>query len=788
MRALDRKLLRDLWTLKGQVLAICMVMASGVAVFVMSLSTLYALEWTLQTYYDRYRFAHAFTQMKRAPLAVADRIQEIPGVAKVEVRVVKQVTLDVPGLKEPAIGRLISVPEHGPPGLNQLYLRSGRYIEPGRAGEVLAAETFCVAHGFKPGDSVKAIINGRLQTLRIVGIVLSPEYIYQIRPGEIIPDEKRFGIFWMGYRELASAFNMYGAFNDIALTLMPGSNEDEVLRRLDRLTEPYGGLGAHGRRDQVSHKFLRAEIDGLRGTALVAPIIFLAVSAFLLNVVMTRLISTQRDQIAALKAFGYSSLEVGWHYLKLVLVIVVIGVIIGTALGAWLGRELTELYTRFFRFPVFTYSLEVSVVVKALGLTGGAAVLGTLAAVRQAILLPPAEAMRPEPPPSFQPTILERIGFHRLLSPAARMILRQLERKPWKAAMTCLGISFAVAILVVGSFSKDSLDYVIENNFYMVQRQDLTVTFVEPTGARALADLRALTGVSSVEPFRAVPVRLRAGPRSRRLGILGVNPGNDLYRVLDIHGRGIPIPEAGLVMSQKLAQLLNLRVGDTVSAEILEGRRPIRDIPVVALVEDFEGLSAFMHIDAVHRLMEEGDVYSGAYLAIDSKNTDRLFRSLKASPRIATVMVKEAALQSFNQTMAESMLAMRFFMMLFATVIAFGVVYNSARITLAERGRELATLRVIGFTRAEVSLILLGELAILTLAAIPLGLALGYGMAAALIEYAYDTELFRMPLVIDRWTYAFAATVTLVAALVSGLIVQRMVNRLDLVAVLKSRE
>jgi putative ABC transport system permease protein len=787
MRALDRKLVRDLWQMKGQALAIGLVIACGIATFVMSLSTLTSLRRTQEVYYERYRFAHVFAHLKRAPQALAGRIAEIPGVTQVQTRTVEHVTLDVPGLAEPAVGRLISTPERPSPGLNDRYLRAGRHLER-RPGEVLVSEGFARAHGLGPGASVWAVLNGRRQRLRVVGVALSPEYIYQIREGDLLPDERRFGVFWMDEAELAAAFDMQGAFNDVCLALAPGAVEAEVIARLDRLLERYGGLGAYGRADQPSHQFIANELKELRGMALVVPTIFLAVAAFLLHVVVARLVGTQREQIAALKAFGYTRVEVGCHYLKLVLLIVLAGAALGTLVGARLGRAVTELYTQFFHFPVFTFHLDGGVVALALLVSGLSAVAATLGAVSRAARLPPAQALRPEPPGSYRPALLERAGLGKLLAPAARMLLRHLERQPVRTLLSVQGIALAVAVLILGHFMVDALDYVLESQFAVAQRHDVSVAFVEPASARALAEVAHLSGVRCCEPYRSLPVRLRYGHTSRRLGVLGVRPQGRLYRVMDIRRRRIPLPPRGLVLSAKLAEVLGVKVGDRVTVEVLEGRRPVRRVPVAGLVADFSGLAAYLDLEAANRLMEEGDLASGAFVAADARQLDALYGRLKNMPRVASVTIKGAALESFRRTVAENLLRMRLFNVLFASVIAFGVVYNSARIALAERSRELATLRVLGYTRAEVSLILLGELAVLTLAAIPLGLLLGYALAALVIDLAYDTELFRIPLVVGRSTYGFAATVTLAAALVSGLVVRRRLDRLDLVAVLKSKE
>ena len=786
--ALNRKLVRDLRGQWGQAVAIVLVLACGVAAFVMSVNTLGSLRQTRETYYARYRFAHVFAHLKRAPDPLAVRVGEIPGVANVQTRIVMPATLDVPGMNEPATARLVSIPDRPAPMLNGLFLRKGRYIEPGAGTEVLVSEGFATAHHLEPGDTVTAILNGRKQPLRVVGVALSPEYVYQLGPGQILPDDRRFGVFWIGHTAAAAVFDMKGAYNDLTLTLTPEASEPEVLRRLDDLTERYGGLGAYGRADQQSHEFLENELSELRGMALVVPSIFLGVAAFLLNVVLTRTVGTQREQIAALKAFGYSRWEVMAHYLKFVGVIVLAGVILGVVVGAWLGRELTGLYTQFFRFPIFTFTLDPMVVLLAAGLTGGAAVLGTFTAVRHATALPPAEAMKPEPPATYSHTLVERIGLHRLLSPSMRMMVRHIERRKLKTALTTVGIALAVAVVILGSYGKDAIDHVMVAQFSTAQRQDVTVSFIEPSSNAALLELVNLPGVTRVEPVRSVAVRLRSEHRSRLVGLTGVPSTATLVRVMDIHSRPVEVPLDGLVLSKKLAELLAVKPGDSLEVEVLEEDRPVREAVVTGLVDDFAGTTAYMDMRAVNRLMREGDVVTGAHLLADVTRQTELYAAVKQAPRIGGVAIKRDVIDSYQKTIGENLLKMRLFNVAFAGVIAFGVVYNSARNALAERSRELATLRVLGFTRAEIARILLGELALLTVTAIPIGLLCGYGLAYLVIQTVYDTELFRLPLVISNWTYGFAASITLAAGLISGGVVGRRLADLDMVAVLKSRE
>lgn len=790
LTALDRKLLRDLWQMKTQVAAIVLVIASGIATFVMSLATLHSLAATQQSFYADYRFADVFASCKRAPAHLAERIASIPGVSRVQTRIVIDVNLDIPSMPEPAVGRLISIPETSQPDLNRLHLRRGRWVREGGgggAGEALVSEQFADIHHIELGDRIQAIINGRLQQLRIVGVVLSPEYVLQMRGGEMLPDPKRFGIFWMSRRQLEAAYDMEGAFNDINLTLMHGASESEVLRRLDLITEPYGGIGSYGRIDQLSNKFVTEEIRQLRSMGITAPIIFLSVAVFLLNVVMARMIRTQREQIAALKAFGYTRGDIGRHYLKWVVLIVSLGVAIGVLVGAQMGSGLTRLYTQFYRFPSFQFHLPINVVLGAMTIAMLAAMLGAFVSVRHAVLLPPAEAMRPEPPPNYRATIFERLGFQRMLSQTARMILRKLEREPFKAALSCFGISLAVAVLVLGNFMNDALDEIIETQFGMAQRQDATVTFIDQSGAQAFYDVQHLPGVTDAEPFRSVPAKLRFGPRHERVGVMGLMPNAQLFRLIDADRRVVSPPDHGLLVSTKLAQMLDAKPGDELIIEVMEGERPTRSVPIVALIDDFAGANAYMRIESLRQLMREGNTANGAFLATDISRRAEFYHAIKNTPRIASVTITDVLVKSFNDTIAENQSRMQLFNIVFAMIIAFGVVYNIARISLTEREREMATLRVIGFTRTEVSVILLGELAILTLIALPLGMGIGYGFAAA-ASRGFETEMYRIPLVVDRATFAFAAGMTLIAACISGMVVRDRVDRLDLVGVLKSGE
>jgi putative ABC transport system permease protein len=787
LSALNRKLLRDLAEMKGQAFAIAMVVAAGVAMFVMYLSNFDSLRRTQSAYYERQRFADVFASLKRAPLSLGERIEAIQGVTAIDARVVVAVTLDVPGLNEPASAILVSIEADRRPAVNDLFLRSGRWIDASRPDEVLASEGFMIANRLLLGSRVGAVINGRLRQLTIVGIALSPERVYNIRPGEIVPDDRRFATFWMERRALASAFDMEGGFNDVALAVSPGTSPEAVIADLDRLLEPYGGLGAIPRALQLSHWTLESELASLQTFGFILPLIFLSVAAFILNVALTRALALQRPQIAALKALGYANASLAWHYVKWALAIASAGIFIGVAAGAWLGQMIIGLYNQFFRFPVLLYRLSPEVVLQASAMTMAAASLGAFSAVRRAVRIPPAEAMRPEPPARYRRNLLETPLVVRHLGTAGRMVLRNIGRHPFRAAASIVGIGFAAAILVVGFVFMNAMDSLITTQFSVAERQDVTVSFVEPRSAAARHALARLPGVLAVEPQRSVPARLRAGHRHRNIAITGVLPDARLRRIVDATGQAITLPPSGLVLSQLLAEVLGVAAGETVTVEVLEGRRPAVDLPVTGLVDDVLGLSVYTSIDQLHDLMREGDVLSGAALLIDTREEAQLSGELKRLPAIAGAGFKSAVIRNFRETMAANMNISILFNVVFAGIIAFGVVYNAARVSLSERSRELASLRVLGFTRAEISLILLGELALLTLAALPVGGLLGYGMAASIVN-AIDSEVYRFPLIVSRAAMAWAFLTIMAAALISALIVRRQLDKLDLVAVLKIRE
>ncbi len=787
MRALDRKLARDFRRLWAQALAVSLVLACGVATLILAVGSHNSLESTREAYYQRNGFGHVFASASRAPLTLQPQLTAIEGVLAVELRVAERVLLAMPDMTEPGSGMLLSLPDHADPRLNVPYLRSGRMPMADRPREALISEAFANAHGLKPGDSFAGIANGKRLTFEVTGVALSPEYVYAIGPGDLVPDDRRFGVIWMRRTPLEAVFDLEGAFNSVSLLLQQGQQPEPVIAAVDNLLKPYGGTGAYARADQTSHAFLDSELTQLEAMARVIPPIFLAVSAFLINMILSRLIALEREQIGLLKALGYSSATVAWHYVKLVLVIAAVGIVIGFVAGTWLGDGLTRLYARFFHFPFFIFERSAGIYALAATASVIAAVAGALKAVNGAASLPPAAAMQPAPP-----TLYSRAGAmsrlaSMMVSQLVVMALRHLVRWPVRSGLAVLGASLAVALLVTAMFSFGSINYMVDTVFFRTERQDATIAFSTPLAPRAVHDVRNLPGVMAVEPYRAMAVDIRHGHLSERIGLIGKPPRTELSRVLDLDLEPLTLPPAGLVLSERLAWKLAARVGDIVTLDLLdEGGRRV-PVPVTMVNQTYTGLTAYMDIAALDALSAIGPRRSGAYLRLDANRLDDIYAAIKQMPAAASLALKATSLRLFRDTIRQNIVIMTTVYVVLSITIAFGVVYNSARIQLSERARELASLRVLGFTEAEVATVLAVELAAIVALAQPLGWVLGAGFSWLVVQ-GFQSDLFRVPFILERSAFGWSSVVVVLAAIVSGLIVIRRVYQLDLVHVLKTRE
>ncbi|PQA87210.1 ABC transporter permease [Hyphococcus luteus] len=784
---LDRKLLRDLWRIKGQAAAIVFVIAAGISLFVMSHGMMISLDETMRAYYERYRFADMYAPAKRAPDYIIEELSALAGVNDVEGRISGGGLVTLPDESAPISARVLSFDPEAVSPINGVHLSEGRMISPTRNDEILLLKSFADAHELKPGDSLSVTMNGVRHKFTIAGLALSPEFIYALPPGEFVVDNGRFAALWLNEDAMEAAYDLDGAFNEAVLTFSPYANEDFLITELDRILAPYGATGAYSRADQISNKFLVEELAQLKTMGRVMPPIFVAVSIFLLNIVVTRLVQTEREQIGLIKAFGYSNRDVAVHYLKFVLAIALGGALVGWGGGVWLGRMIGEIYRLYFHFPFLVFIADFSTLGIALAISALSAAAGAFFAVRSAVVLTPAVAMRPPAPPKFASGNGVLKAVSRLLDQPSRMILRRLSREPARALLTAFGIGAAMGLSVMMRFNVNATDYMLDVSFNVIDRSDVFVSFVEPLSDKTILELESIDGVTLVEPVRSTPVMFKHD-RIEYLGsITGLPEDAALNRAVDSDLQDVDITGNGVVLSEQLAEILNIAPGDTLTVEVREGRRPTLDIPVTGIVEALIGTPAYMDMDALNRQLKEPNRVSGAYLKIDPRMRQAVYNEIKAIPKVAGVSLRREAYENFQKMIDEGPGVFRYIMTVFSIVIAAGVVYNSARIAYIERERDLASLRVLGFTKIETGYVLLGELGTLAIIALPIGSALGY-LIWSYMATAMSTDLYQIPVIYKEDGLGYAAIIVLLATAFAGAFIQRDVSKIDMASALKTRD
>lgn len=787
--AITRKLIRDVASLRGQVITIALVVACGISSYVTLQSAYDSLLYSRDKYYQDYRFADVFASLEAAPRVVAEELGRLPGVMRADARVMEVALVPMETSTRPISGTVVGLDstERGS-RLNDVHIVSGRELESGRSDELLLLDAFARAHGIAPGDSIDVVLNEALRTFTVVGLAISPEFVMPLAPGQLSYDPKTALVLWIDEDALESAFQLEGAFNHLSLQLEPQASEADVLSRVDAALAVYGGRGSVTRAKQMSHYVLDGELKQLQTMAGFVPYLFLFVAALLVNVVLSRLVQLQRSQIATLKAVGYSDSSIGIHYLELVTLIVGAGAVLGVVVGSYLGKQMTSMYTgTFFQFPDATHRLRAGSVALALTMSFGSALVGAWISVRQVMRLPPAEAMRPPNPARYRRSFLEVIGVFELLGPSARMVYRELARRPLRVLFSIVGISFCTALVVVARASWDGVGYLLDVQFHEAMREDLTVTLSGPMPKRVLGELGRIDGVFKAEGLRSVPVRFRVGSQYRDSTITGYPGELTLRRLLDSEARPQRVPEDGIMLTDKLAEVLGVGIGDTVEVEFREELWNSVDVPITALVSEPFGLQGHMTARALAALMRTEEAVNTVVLGIDPQAQDAIERRLRDIPAVLGVSSPGDFRRQFNEQSASMILLFTGIITVFAAIIAVGVIYNNARVALSQRARDLASLRILGFTQREIAAILFGEQAITVVLALPIGVWLGRSLSEAMMSTA-DPENYRFPSILSDLTVIIAVLVTVVSALFSGLILRRKLQKLDLIGVLKTRE
>jgi putative ABC transport system permease protein len=787
MRTLDRKLFRDLWRMRINAIAVVMLLGCGLSIFVMAVGMRDSLKRTRREYYTTQQMADLVVSLVRAPDRVVADLAAVPSVAAVEARVAGLALLDLPDVVEPASARLVSLPSSGRPAVNDLVLVRGRWPDPAVADEALVNEAFAEALGLSMGDTLEATLHGRRQTLRIVGIANSPEFVFVSAPGELFPQPDRFAIVWMGHEALARAYDLEGAFNEAIFRMTRGADHRLAKQSIDAIVERYGSTGVYGRDRMPSDRFLTEELRQLATMAAFLPAFFLVIAAFLVNVALARIIATERSNIGLLKAFGYSDAAVAWHYAKSALLLGAVGALIGSAAGVGLGGLIAAVYRDYYHFPRLDFVAPLWIFLAALIAALVSSGAGALFAVTSAARIAPAAALAPPRPVAFSQLNGLTAVLSRHLDAKSRIIVRRIVRFPRRSATTVIGIALAIGLLIVARTFPAVMDRLLDIHFSQANRQDVALSFIEARQEGVLHTVDQLPGVVYAEPTRVDSVIFHNGVRSVEEALIGSRPDARLGRLIGAKGKLLPVPAAGVALARALAAKLGVKTGDWIEIEQTRGGRVRANVRVATIVDPMVGSSAYMDLDEQARLMREPRQITGANVRLDPAAYDAFNRELKRTPALAGASFLNLAEQSMRRSYQEGVGYMNLIYLSFAAVMAGGVAFSAARVTLAEQERDLATLRVLGFTRFEVSYVLIGELAALALLAIPAGCMSGTLMANWLMQL-FQTDMYSFPYVFNPEGYGFAISFTLTCVAVAALVVRSSIDRLDMVAVLKGRD
>ena len=792
MSVLDRKLRRELLGAIGMILAITSIMAIGISAYVALNSAYRNLTIAQRQYYNECRMADFTLELKKVPLADLEPLKNIPGVVDIRPRIQFFATVDIERVIEPLNGLVLSLPNERRPVINDIILRRGGYFSDRRDNEVIVNDAFARRHGLHPGMWIHLLLNNQRQELYIVGTAISSEFCYLLGPGAMVPDPKRFGVFYVKQTYAEEIFDFRGAANQVVGVMSPDvrSKPQEVLRKAELMLESYGVLNSYPLRDQASHRFIDNEIQGLRAFGVINPSIFLAVASLVLNVLMTRLAEQQRVVVGTLKALGYSNLQIFAHFLKFGLCIGVIGGAIGCGLGYWISTGMTAMYLLFYQFPNLVSGVYPDILAQAVAISLVCALLGSVNGARAVMKLEPAEAMRPKPPAQGGKVFLER--FHWLwsrMSFAGRMTVRNIVRHRLRTGAGIFAASMGACVAVNALMLTEAIVEMVDFQFELVQRSDLDLVFKDERGRDTLNELRHLPGVDYVEPMLDVPCTLVNGPYTRKTGVTGLVQNSRLTIPRKKDASRLRIPSAGLMMNSKMAELLHLKQGDVVTIIPTKGQRHPVAARIESISDSYLGLVVYAEIEYLSNLIGEEFAMTGAQLAArsDSAHRNALYRELKEMPSLQAVNARADTIYNVRETLVKNQKIFIYLLVGFAGVIFFGTVLNSSLISLAERQREVATLRVLGYNEWQIGNLFARESMLTNLVGTLVGLPLGYLLNLGVTE-AYDTDMFRIPVVDPGDVFGIVVLLGMLFGVAAHLIVQRSIFKMDWLDAMKTKE
>jgi putative ABC transport system permease protein len=791
MSVLTKKLLRTIWATRGQVAAVVAVMVCGIACYICMSSLHLDLLLTRDTYYADYRFADFEIQLERAPRSSLFKLEEIPGVRQIRGRIVEDVKVELEGEPKAKFGRMVSIPDTQGNILNNIIVESGRYFEPGAQNEVIISEQFAEANGLRLGDTIHATMDGKKHSLKMIGTAQSPEYVYIIRNvQELVPSPERFGIFWVPDDFAESALNMESSVNSIVGAVENPEFLDGILDTADTQLNAYGIFAKTKRENQLSNRFLSDEITNLGISAKVMPTIFLGIASLVIMIILNRMVKNERTQIGLMKAYGHTNLTIALHYIQYALMLSVTGCIGGFILGQFLAGKMIVMYNEMaFSFPYLKSQIYPNILARSMGIAVLFSLFGAIVAARRAARIKPAESMRPEAPKSGRRTLLERAEkLWARLSFTWKMVVRNIARHKFRASLNTFGVVVSCILLVFGFFTIDAINFVMDYEYFKSKKHDVQVNFFIERGKEAVHEARRFDHVRRAEPLLQYPFTATNGWHSKDIVVIGFPRDTEMRKLYDINENEVDIGESGLVLTDKLAAMLDVNVGDYLELKPMMGKvTKGKKVRVSQVVQQYFGTAGYMNINALSRVLDEPYAMNAVLLSTEAGMADELNETLEEVPAVASIELKNDAYDSLKDTMGQSIGMMGFITIFFAGIIAFSIIYNITAVSLAERERELASLRVLGFTKEEVGRVLYNENILLGILGIIIGIPAGVNLCRLLAKL-FDTEMIRLPFYISTRTILIAAFVSAFFIFISNMAIHRKIHKLDLIETLKERE
>lgn len=787
-----KKFYRDLGESKGQFISVLAVVVIGVMFYTGLYSALEGLSVAGREYFAEYRMGDLWGSMYRAPEGVVKRIEAVPGVKMVTGRVVQDVRISMEARE--AMVRLISLPDEKVNVVNDIQLKSGSYFSKDVGNQCIVSEDFFKAHKLAIGQTIEPIVSGDRVKLKIVGTAKSPEYTYEIREAsELIPDPERFGVVYVKKSYLQSVLDFKGSINDISVLLEQQSDIKKVRDQMEKVLTQYGLTGIVEKKDQLSYSMFNTDVSSLESIAAIFPMLFFIASAVIIYITMTRMIENQRMLMGVLKALGYSNLDIMLHYQTYPLLVGILGSIIGVLIGVFfVGEALLNLFNMIYNLPTRETAVHLSIVLPAAFLGLSFCVAAGYNACRKELHLVPAESMRPKPPASGKKLFLENLRLlWKNINFSWKIIFRNLFRYKKRSAMASIGIIFSTVLLLVAMGFQNSIDYLMQKQFYDIQRFDIKINLSGMMNADELNYIKSMDHIKSVEPILESGMEITSGWRKKDIGIVALGSESKLYGVFDKSGNPITPPGDGILLPVRLMDKLDLQTGDKVYLRsFYPGKNEDKDRKaaiVKGVASQFIGESAVFSTAYLNYLLGEGVVANGAYIKLeDPKYEKEVMESLKDILTISTIQSKSEVIANTEKTL-QSMMGIIVFMVLGAGILAFAVIYNITNINIFERRREIATLSVLGFTSGELKSIVFNENFFLSIFGALAGILPGRFVTYFVITMQASDTMY-IPAVLNPSSYFIAVFMIIVFTIMANLLLTRKILSINMVESLKSAE